>query len=148
MDKIGIFIGNLPYTFDEKDIYDILAEYGVVSVSLVRDPEGQSKGFAFAEVASQEDADLMIREMHHFFTDDSRKLTVRVADRPQNPRPDYNLSRSPNGQRNFGGGGGRGGRGGRGRGPGRGGPPPGGRGASGGGGGDKPWARSGRGGEN
>ena len=50
VDKIGIFIGNLPYTFEEQDIYDLIAEYGVTSVSLVRDPQGQSKGFAFAEV--------------------------------------------------------------------------------------------------
>ena len=50
VDKVGVFIGNLPYTFEEKDIYDILAEYGVMQVSLVKDPQGQSKGFAFAEV--------------------------------------------------------------------------------------------------
>jgi len=50
VDKIGVFIGNLPYTYDEKDIMNLIAEYGVTSVSLVKDPEGQSKGFAFAEV--------------------------------------------------------------------------------------------------
>lgn len=53
VDKIGIFIGNLPYTFEEQDIYDLIAEYGVTSVSLVRDPAGQSKGFAFAEVGQR-----------------------------------------------------------------------------------------------
>lgn len=50
VDKVGVFIGNLPYTYDETDILNLLAEYGVASVSLVKDPEGQSKGFAFAEV--------------------------------------------------------------------------------------------------
>lgn len=48
--KFGIFVGNLPYTYEEKDLIDLFAEYGVTQVSLVRDNEGQSKGFAFIEV--------------------------------------------------------------------------------------------------
>ena len=106
-------MGNLPYAYDEKDIYDLVAEYGVTQVSLVRDQEGQSKGFAFAEVSNQADADLLIEEMHHFYTDHNRKLTVRVADKPQNPRPDRSIS-SYAGRQGGRGGGGRGGRGGRG----------------------------------
>jgi len=50
VDKFGIFMGNLPYTYDEKDIGDLVAEYGVTGISLVKDPSGQSKGFAFIEV--------------------------------------------------------------------------------------------------
>ena len=46
---------------------------------MIRDPSGLSKGFAFVEVAHQEDADRMIEEMHHFYTDEDRKLTVRLA---------------------------------------------------------------------
>ena len=95
MDKIAIFVGNLPYTFVESDIYDLFAEYGVTSVSLVKDPEGQSKGFAFVEVSNQSDADLLIQEMHHFYAEENRKLTVRVADKPQKPRIDRSIGRSP-----------------------------------------------------
>ena len=79
-DRIGIFVGNLPYEFDEQRIGDLFGEYGIRQISLIRDPEGLSKGFAFVEVSSQADADLMIKEMHHFHTDSKRKLTVRLAD--------------------------------------------------------------------
>jgi predicted Zn finger-like uncharacterized protein len=79
VDKIGVFVGNLPYNYDEQEIGDIFAEYGITNISLVRDPSGLSKGFAFVEVAYQEDADRMIEEMHHFYTDGERKLTVRIA---------------------------------------------------------------------
>lgn len=98
VDKIGVFVGNLPYNYDEQEIGDIFAEYGITNISLVRDPTGLSKGFAFVEVAYQEDADRMIEEMHHFYTDGERKLTVRIATQ--------NGSRGGGGNRGGGGGGG------------------------------------------
>lgn len=49
-DKVGIFVGNLPYTYDEKQIEELFQEYGITNISLVKDPEGLSKGFAFLEV--------------------------------------------------------------------------------------------------
>ena len=45
----------------------------------MRDNEGQSKGFAFLEVSNQADADKMILEMHQFYTDTQRRLTVRMV---------------------------------------------------------------------
>ena len=50
-EKIDLFIGNLPFNFDENDLIDLFAEYGVVGVALVRDADKQSKGFAFIEVS-------------------------------------------------------------------------------------------------
>jgi predicted Zn finger-like uncharacterized protein len=118
INKQGIFVGNLPYTFDEKEIADLFSEYGLTSVSLVRDNEGQSKGFAFVEVASEADAELLIKEMHWFYTDSTRRLTVRSAQqqgekkpftprapsdgqggdkRPYTPRPPSDGARSPGG---------------------------------------------------
>jgi hypothetical protein len=79
VDKIGIFVGNLPYTYEEKDLGDLFGEYGLTGITLVRDAEGRSKGFAFLEVSNEEDAQLMIKEMHHFYTDAQRKLTVRMV---------------------------------------------------------------------
>lgn len=49
-EKVDLFVGNLPYAYDENDISDLFAEYGVVSVTMVRDADRQSKGFAFVEV--------------------------------------------------------------------------------------------------
>ena len=79
VDKFGIFVGNLPYTYEEKDLGDLFGEYGLTGITLVRDTEGRSKGFAFLEVSNVEDAQLMIKEMHHFYTDAQRKLTVRMV---------------------------------------------------------------------
>ena len=76
---IGIFVGNLPYTYEEKEIGEVFGEYGLIGISLVRDNEGQSKGFAFLEVSNQADADKMIQEMHQFYTDGQRRLTVRMV---------------------------------------------------------------------
>ena len=86
IDRFGVFVGNLPYTYGEKELSDLFAEYGVTGISLVKDAEQNSKGFAFVEVATQEDADLMIKEMHHFHTDNQRKLTVRLAEPPGSGR--------------------------------------------------------------
>ena len=77
---IGIFVGNLPYSYTEEEIGGLFAEYGILQISLVRDAEGESKGFAFLEVATEADANMLIDEMHHFHTDNRRKLTVRLAD--------------------------------------------------------------------
>lgn len=49
-DRVEVFVGNFPYSFVEKDLYDLFAEYGVTSVSLARDPQQASKGFGFVEV--------------------------------------------------------------------------------------------------
>jgi len=50
VDKIGIFIGNLPYTYTEKEIGDLFGEYGLTNIALVKDAEQQSKGYGFLEV--------------------------------------------------------------------------------------------------
>jgi hypothetical protein len=52
VDKVGVFVGNLPYSYTEKEIGDIFAEYGVTNIALVRGADGLSKGFAFVEVFS------------------------------------------------------------------------------------------------
>ena len=79
VDKIGIFVGNLPYDYSEKEIGDLFGEYGITGISLVRDPTGLSKGFAFLELSNEKDVELMIKEMHLFHVDAQRKLTVRIV---------------------------------------------------------------------
>jgi predicted Zn finger-like uncharacterized protein len=58
---IGIFVGNLPYTYDEKDIGDLFGEYGLTGLTLVKDADGQSKGFAFLEVSHKFECDSLFR---------------------------------------------------------------------------------------
>jgi len=50
VDKIGLFVGNLPYSYTEQDLTDLFAEYGLIGVSLIKAPDGASKGFAFVDV--------------------------------------------------------------------------------------------------
>ena len=53
VDKVGVFVGNLPYSFTEKELGDLLSEYGLLSIALVKNAEMQSKGFAFVEVGER-----------------------------------------------------------------------------------------------
>jgi len=78
-DRVEVFVGNFPYTFVEKDLYDLFAEYGVTSVSLARDVQQASKGFGFIEFATMYDAQQAVKEMHLFHVEAFRKLTVRMA---------------------------------------------------------------------
>lgn len=106
-----LYVGNLPFSATEDSLHEFFAQGGVnpSAVNLIRDRfTGQSRGFAFVEIANDEEADRAVNSMNgqNF---GGRNLVVNEA-RPQTER---------------GGGGGGGGRGGYG----------GGRGGHGGGGG-------------
>lgn len=79
MDRVEVFVGNIPYHYSEKEICDLFAEYGITNISLVRDENQKSKGFAFIEFALKEDAERAVEEMHLFYADAGRKLTVRMV---------------------------------------------------------------------
>ncbi len=120
-----LYVGNLSYSTTEEDLRQLFSQAGnVKSVSVIKDRDtGRSKGFAFVEMSSDEDAQKAISQFNGQSFQD-RSLKVNVA-RPREDRP-----------RGGGGGGGGGGFGGpRGGGGGdRGGPRGGG---GGGGGGDR-----------
>ena len=78
-DKIGIFVGNLPYNYDEKEIGRFLPNTVLPISRWLETLTGLPKGFAFIETADPRDAEKMIDEMHHFNTDEERRLTVRLA---------------------------------------------------------------------
>jgi RNA recognition motif-containing protein len=107
-----LFVGNLPYETTEQDLESLFAQAGQVeTVTVMRDRvTGRARGFAFVEMASDEDAQKAITQFNGHQLG-GRALTVNEA-RPQAARP--------GGGGGFGGGGGegRGGRGGGGR-PGR-----------------------------
>ena len=104
MSATRLFVGNLSYQTGENDLQDYFSQIGVVnSVNLMMDKmTGKSRGFAFVEFASQDEADKAIEQFHNKEFQ-GRALTVNIA-RPREERPP---------QRNWGGGsGGGGGRGG------------------------------------
>ncbi|MEW6251170.1 MAG: RNA-binding protein [Planctomycetota bacterium] len=96
-----LYVGNLPYTVSSSDLQQMLSQFGtVISAEVISDRmTGQSKGFGFVEMGSDEEAKAAIAALDGQ-PHNGRTLTVNEA------RP-----REGGGGR-FGGGGGGGGRGG------------------------------------
>src|SRR5882762_4209018 len=107
-----LFVGNLPFTVTENDLQDHFAQAGsVVAVNIMQDrATGRSRGFAFIEMGSQEDANKAI-SMFHEKDFQGRPLTVNEA-RPREERPPGGGGGGRGGRGGGGGGGGGGGRGG------------------------------------
>ena len=138
-----LYVGNVSFKTTESDLTHHFEQAGpVADCHLISDREtGQSRGFAFVEMSTQEAAEKAIRELNNSDLD-GRTLTVNEA-RPREER-------GGGGGGGFGGGGGGGygggGGGGRGRGDGGGRGGFGGRGGGGGGGGGGRGGRGGSGG--
>ena len=96
-----LFVGNLNYSVKEDDLKGLFEKYGEVrAVNVITDKySGQSKGFAFVEMATSEDAEKALVENGNEFM--GRALSVSEA------RPPKQFDRPRGGQRP--GGGGRGG---------------------------------------
>lgn len=87
MNPVRLFVGNLSYQTMENDLQDYFSQAGVVtSVNLMMDKmTGKSRGFAFVEFSSQEEANKAIEQFHNKEFQ-GRPLTVNVA-RPREERP-------------------------------------------------------------
>jgi RNA recognition motif-containing protein len=81
-----LFVGNLSYQTGENDLQDYFAPAGVVtSVSVMMDKfTGKSRGFAFIEFATAEEAAKAVEQFHNKEFQ-GRALTVNVA-RPREER--------------------------------------------------------------
>jgi RNA recognition motif-containing protein len=95
-----LYVGNLPYKCTDEELTELFSRAGTVdNVRVMRDQAtGRARGFAFVEMANDDDAQKAINELHQYQLD-GRALVVNEA-RPK-----------PVGGGDFGGGGG-GGRGG------------------------------------
>jgi RNA recognition motif-containing protein len=53
-----LYVGNLPYQTDERELQDLFAQFGSIeSVRVMRDQAtGRARGFAFVEMATDEEA--------------------------------------------------------------------------------------------
>src|SRR4249920_984212 len=81
-----LYVGNFPYETGEAELQELFARSGTVeTVKVMRDRDtGRARGFAFVEMASDDDAQKAIAELNdHQFG--GRRLTVNEA-RPQVPR--------------------------------------------------------------
>ena len=86
MSNSKLYVGNLSFDTTEIDLQDTFAEAGTVSeVALMQDKfTGKSRGFAFIEMSSSDEAQKAIAELHgkNF---EGRALTVNEA-RPREER--------------------------------------------------------------
>lgn len=82
-----LYVGNLPFSTTAQELQDLFAQAGGVSgVDLIFDKfTGRSRGFAFVNMSTPEDAKSVI-EKFHGYSIDGRNLTVNEA-RPKEERP-------------------------------------------------------------
>ncbi|HTM24282.1 MAG TPA: RNA-binding protein [Vicinamibacterales bacterium] len=75
-----LYVGNLPYDTGEQDLQSLFSGAGSVeSVSVMRDmATGRARGFAFVEMASDEDAQNAITTLNNYSLG-GRNLTVNEA---------------------------------------------------------------------
>jgi cold-inducible RNA-binding protein len=80
-----IYVGNLPYTADSQQLSQMFSAYGVVvdATVVIDRTTGQSKGFGFVEMTTDDSVERAITELNGTTVGD-RTLTVNEA----RPRPD------------------------------------------------------------
>ena len=113
-----IYVGNLAYSVTDTDLMQMFGAHGTVeSVQIIVDRDtGRSKGFAFVEMQSDQEAQAAITALNGQDMS-GRPLTVNEA----RPKPEGGRGGGGGGRGGYGGGGGGGGRGGYGGGGGGGG---------------------------
>lgn len=103
--KKKLFVGNLSWKATEESLKPVFEAYGkVVSIKIITDHTGRSKGFGFVEMDTAEEAEAAIKNLNEKSHLD-RNIRVSLA-QERTDRP------SGGGERREGGGGGRGGPGG------------------------------------
>lgn len=87
MNENRLFVGNLSFQTEENDLQNHFAQAGTVtSVNLMKDKmTGKSRGFAFVEFATPQEAQKAIEQFHNKDFQ-GRAITVNVA-RPREERP-------------------------------------------------------------
>jgi RNA recognition motif-containing protein len=100
-----LFVGNLSFNTTEGQVLDMFKQAGnVVSCELIMDKfTGKSRGFAFVQMGTQEEANKAIADFNGKEID-GRALTVNEA-RPREERPRGDFGGGRGGKRDFGGGG-------------------------------------------
>src|SRR3989338_9083206 len=109
----NLFVGSLPFSTTEEALGQLFAQYGQVqSVNVIKDRySGQSRGFAFVEMATDEEATQAIEKLNGYNLE-GRNIVVKEA----LPKPEYSGGGGQGGGGGMGGGRGGSGRGGSGRG--------------------------------
>jgi cold-inducible RNA-binding protein len=94
-----LYVGNLPYGLTEEDLKKSFGEIGeCIAANIVRDRySGNSRGFGFVEMASEEEAQEAIKKLNGGELS-GRKIIVQEA-RPRKEYPKTSFGRSGFGRR-------------------------------------------------
>jgi RNA recognition motif-containing protein len=84
-----IYVGNLPYTIDDASLRQNFSEFGgVMSAKVMMDRDtGRSKGFAFVEMSSAEEAQAAITGLNGMSVG-GRSIVVNIS-KPKEPSTGY-----------------------------------------------------------
>lgn len=95
----NLFVGSLPYSVTEDQLGQLFSQHGtIVSVAVIKDKyTGQSRGFGFVEMGTEEEAQKAIQALNGYNMD-GRNLVVKEA----LPKPTYTNGRQGGGGRRFG----------------------------------------------
>ncbi len=93
MQNQKLYVGGLPYKTTEEELHELFSKFGTVtSVKVITDRvTGESKGFAFVEMASADDAQKAIEGANGSQVG-GRNLVVSIA-RPPQAREDGGFDR-------------------------------------------------------
>jgi RNA recognition motif-containing protein len=109
---MNIFVGSLPFSFEDVDLRESFEAYGAVdSVKIITDKfTGRSKGFGFVEMPNDEEAQKAIDELNGA-TVQGRAIVVNKSEpKPEGERRSFNNnSRGGDSRGGYGGGNNRGG---------------------------------------
>lgn len=83
---INVYVGNLPWSTTNEDLYTMFGPFGqVVKAQIIMDRDtGRSRGFAFVEMETEDEANRAIDAMNNHPMN-GRPLTVNIA-KPREPR--------------------------------------------------------------
>ena len=84
---MNIYVGNLPFTITEDELKNMFSEFGeIASANIINDRySGQSKGFGFVEMTSQEEAGKAINALNN---SDVQGRNIKVSEaRPRRDTP-------------------------------------------------------------
>ena len=90
---MNLYISNLSYNISDEDLRQLFADYGeITSAKVIMDREtGKSRGFAFVEMANEEEGQKAIDELNGVEYD-QKVISVSVA-RPRAEKPAYGGNR-------------------------------------------------------
>ncbi len=102
-----LYVGNLSYNVNDKELQELFAQVGtVLYAKVITRTDGKSKGFGFVEMTTEEEAKAAIEKYENFLLY-NREMKVNEAKAQDQPRSTYgNARRGGFGNNRSGGGGG------------------------------------------